>query len=74
MQIDTDDLLAVIIVHRGLLRRGGRWLTPPREQRTLGDCHEERRPRSFIASATVHHSPTSENVNNRRTSDAVERS
>ena len=28
-------------------------LTPPREHRNLGDCHEERRPRSFIASGNI---------------------
>jgi hypothetical protein len=30
------------------------WLTPPRKHRNLGDCHEERRPRSFIASGNNH--------------------
>ena len=30
---------------------------PAAQTTQLGDCHEERRPRSFIASATVHHFP-----------------
>jgi hypothetical protein len=55
VQIDTHDLLAAIIVHRGLLRHGGR--SNPSEHRYQGDCHAEARPRLFIASGFFLPSP-----------------
>jgi hypothetical protein len=51
VQIYPDTLPAAILIHRGLLRRGGR--EHPRRTTHLGDCHEERRPRSLIASGTL---------------------